>query len=93
MDKEESYIDSNGDEIKVVEDIWRCKRFYKNGSLFKTENINGIFYLKGENYFHREDGPAIERANGDLYWYYENKNIDCSSQEEFERILKLKLFW
>jgi hypothetical protein len=42
---------------------------------------------------HRTDGPAIEYTNGDKIWYLDGKLIDCSSQEEFERLLKLKVFW
>ena len=42
---------------------------------------------------HRLDGPAIENSNGEKYWYYEDQKIDCNSQEEFERYIKLKLFW
>jgi len=43
--------------------------------------------------YHREDGPAVEYANGFKYWYYHGKCIDCSSQEEFERLIKLKALW
>lgn len=45
------------------------------------------FYVK-----HRLDGPAVERENGNEWFYYGQK-IDCSSQEEYERILRLKAFW
>lgn len=40
---------------------------------------------------HRENGPAIEwhvRKN----WYYHGEYIHCSSQEEFERLIKLQVF-
>jgi|SRR5579859_6218621 len=49
------------------------------------------WYLQGER--HREDGPAIERANGYKEWYYHEKYINCSSQEEFKRLLKLQALW
>ena len=42
---------------------------------------------------HRIDGPAVEWFNGDKRWYYYGKIIDCSSQEEFERLIKLKALW
>jgi hypothetical protein len=42
---------------------------------------------------HRLNGPAYENIYGEKQWYYEGKRIDCKSQEEFERIIKLKLFW
>lgn len=75
------------------------------------------YYLKGTNSYHREDGPAIEYANGVKYYYqydrlhredgpavenpslgyeiyyFRGKKIDCSSTEEFLKIIKLKAFW
>ena len=42
---------------------------------------------------HRLDGPAIEWTDGSKYWYYHGDKIDCSSQEEFERFLRLKAYW
>jgi hypothetical protein len=42
---------------------------------------------------HRLDGPAIVWNDGGKDWYYLGKKIDCSSQEEFERFLKLKAYW
>ncbi len=42
---------------------------------------------------HRLDGPAVEYNNGTKFWYYHGKYIECSSQEEFEKFLKLKAFW
>jgi len=32
------------------------------------------WYKKGTSILHREDGPAIEYANGDKYWYNEGKH-------------------
>jgi hypothetical protein len=44
---------------------------------------------------HRLDGPAIEfPINNNLKeWWYYDKKIDCHSQEEFEKWIKLKAFW
>ena len=63
-----------------------------NKSICKT-GADGTkrWYLDGKR--HRTDGPAIEYPNGDKYWYLNGKQIDCKSQEEFERLLKLKVFW
>ena len=55
-------------------------------------NGEGKFYIKN-NKFHRIDGPAIHHNDIEKYWYYEGKYVNCKTQEEFERILKLKLFW
>lgn len=46
-----------------------------------------------DQFFHREDGPAVIHTNGLSFWWYDGKYIDCKTQEEFERILKLKAFW
>lgn len=41
---------------------------------------------------HRLDGPAIDYPHSQE-WYYQGTKIECSSQEEFERYLRLKAFW
>jgi hypothetical protein len=50
-----------------------------------------IWYWNG--ICHREDGPAIEDADGYKAWYYHGQQIHCQSNEEFLRIIKLKAFW
>jgi hypothetical protein len=43
---------------------------------------------------HRLDGPAIEYVDGSGEWWYEGQQVRCcSSQEQFERYLKLRAFW
>lgn len=42
---------------------------------------------------HRFDGPAIEYDNGNKEWYYFGGKIECQTQEEFERLIKLKAFF
>jgi hypothetical protein len=42
---------------------------------------------------HREDGPALEYMNGLKFWYYHGKYIRCTSQRQFDRMIKLKAFW
>jgi hypothetical protein len=73
-----------------------------------AKHINGTkeWYLDGKR--HREDGPAIEYRgvkewyiNGERHredrlsrdWYYNGEYIDCSTQEEFEKLIKLRMFW
>lgn len=43
--------------------------------------------------YHREDGPAVEHIDGRSSWWLNGEQIDCTSQEEFEKLLKLKPFW
>jgi len=54
---------------------------------------NSIFwFLPGTDLLHRIDGPAIEYSHGVNYWYYNGIQIDCQSQEEFNRKIKLLAF-
>jgi hypothetical protein len=68
-----------------------------NGFLHRTdgpaiEQANyKAWYLNGK--YHCEDGPAIEWANGNKFWYLNGKQIPCKTQEEFERLMRLKAFW
>tara|TARA_B110000503_G_C7001013_1_gene351534 strand:+ start:341 stop:601 length:261 start_codon:yes stop_codon:yes gene_type:complete len=73
------------------------KYWYLNDLLHREdgpafEGAGGIkaWYINGK--FHREDGPAIEYAHGDKRWYYQGKLIDCKDNQEFLRIIKLKMF-
>ena len=66
-------------------------RHKQNGPAIKNVNGDKLWFQDGKK--HRLDGPAIEYSNGTKYWFYFGKYIMCSSQQEFERIIKLKLFW
>jgi hypothetical protein len=59
--------------------------------LVEDADGNKFWYLNGER--HRVDGPAIEYFNGKKEWYYRGELLNCSSQEEFEKLLRLKAFW
>ena len=50
-----------------------------------------LWYLNGKR--HREDGPAVECANGYKEWYLNGEKIPCNSQKEFLRLIKLKALW
>ena len=74
------------------------KSYYLEGKLHRTDgpaiewaNGHKEWFLEGK--LHRVDGPACEWANGGKYWYYHGTKLDCSSQEEFEKLLRLKAFW
>lgn len=43
--------------------------------------------------YHRADGPALTDLEGNKSWWFEDKRIDCHSQEEFQKLIKLKVFW
>lgn len=87
--KEEVYIATSSDGTQ---------RWFKNNKLHRDTDpaiiyANGtkVWYKKGDR--HRLDGPAVENRDGTKYWYYEGKELNVSSQEEFERLIELKLFW
>lgn len=57
------------------------------------EYINGTKFWYQEGKFHRDDGPAVEFYDGTKEWWYHGKRIRCSTNQEFQRLLKLKAFW
>ena len=86
----ENYNRSNKDYLGIY--------YYLNDKLHRTDgpacelyNGSKFWYQYGE--LHRIDGPAEEYSSGIKYWYYEGRYITNKSQEEFERYIKLKLFW
>ena len=73
------------------------KEWRQNGKLHRIDGpaiecANGYKEWYQNGLLHRINGPAVEH-NEYKAWYYEDELIDCNSQEEFERLIKLKLFW
>ena len=77
---------TNGDKYWYLNGI----SHREDGPAIELSNGSKFWYLNSK--FHREDGPAIESADGKC-WHLNNQKIDCSSQEQFEKLLKLKAFW
>lgn len=76
----------------------KCWCWLSNGKLHRLDgpaviDDNGDQYWMINDEMHRLDGPASEFADGGKEWFVNGKHIPCKSQEEFERHLKLKLFW
>jgi hypothetical protein len=63
----------------------------EDGPAVEWDNGDRSWHLNSQR--HREDGPAIERANGSKSWYFRDKRIDCETNEEFLKLMKLKAFW
>lgn len=42
---------------------------------------------------HCEDGPARILKDGTPEWWYHDTKLDCDNQQDFERLLKLKVYW
>ncbi len=73
------------------------KEFYKAGSYrgdytWAKWSDGGEAYCDGQKR-HRLDGPAWISAYGDKEWWYHDQRIECSTQEEFEKLIKLRHFW
>ena len=58
-----------------------------------VENKNGTkcWYYRGAR--HCSTGPAMEFPWGVNYWYFHGTEVPCRTQQQFERLLKLKVFW
>jgi len=74
------------------------KHWYQHGKLHRVDGPaiecpDGTKWWYQHGNCHRDDGPAIEWANGSKKWWFDGREINTSSQEEFERIMKLKAFW
>ena len=91
------YGDLHREDGPAVEYANGSKSWFINGELHR-DNGPACEYANGDKYWylndllHREDGPAAEYANGDNYWYYRGNHIDCKDNQEFLRIIKLKIF-
>jgi hypothetical protein len=67
------------------------KRHCEHSPAIQYWNGHKEWYINGER--HREDGPAIEATNGGKAWYLNGEKIPCTTQEQFERLMRLKAFW
>jgi len=82
-------IDSYGTKRYLFPDAKTLHR--EDGPAVEYSNGHKEWHLNGN--LHREDGPAIEYSYGAKEWFYYGKQIHCSSQEEFEKMLKLRALW
>jgi hypothetical protein len=50
----------------------------------RINDLGSKYYFKDKEMkiIHREDGPAVERINGDKYWYLNNVSY---TEEEFKK--------
>jgi hypothetical protein len=69
----------------------KITKLLNGGKLYEYAHAEKHWFLNGKR--HREDGPAIVYANGIKIWYIDDQLMPCSTEEEFERLLKLKAFW
>ena len=52
---------------------------------------NGEFWYKND-LKHRENGPAVIWENGSKEYWYNGKQFNCKTTEEFLRLIKLEIF-
>lgn len=73
-----------------------------NAYVVKSNSGEAWYYDTDYTKRHRIDGPAITMIEFSLpnkemkinyEWWYFGEKIPCSSQEEFEKLLKMKAFW
>ena len=83
----EPVVDSNGTKRWYKDDLFHRL----DGPAVEYTNGTKVWYKEGK--LHRLNGPAVENSNGIKYWHYEGKKLKVSSQEEFIRLMDLKLFW
>jgi hypothetical protein len=62
----------------LVININKSKFYYKNNTLHR---LNGPAYIAGIVYGNKKE------------WAYYGQLIICKTQEEFEKLIKLKVFW
>ena len=73
--------------------------YYENGKLHRLNGLPAEEYSNGsKSYYeygelHRLDGPAIDFLDAPSRWYIKGKRLSCTTQEEFEQLMKLKAFW
>ena len=82
--------------VKVFENkvVW-----YNTEGKLHRENGPAVEYTDGHKEWringnlHREDGPAIERDDGDKEYWYKHNRINCSTDKEYFKLIKMKAFW
>jgi len=78
---------ANGDKYWYLNNQWHRE----DGPALEYANGDKYWYRNGQ--YHREDGPAYESASGDKWWYIHGKKLDCKTNEEFLKLMKMKAFW
>lgn len=66
--------------------------WYHHGQLRRIKRADGMEQYWLDNQLHREDGPALI-YEGQEEWWYQGHQLPCSTQQEFEELMQLKLFW
>ena len=65
-----------------------------NGWVGSSNNDDQIHYIDSK--ISRLDGPALKTQRGEMkmeYWFVDGERINCQTQAQFEKIMKMKAFW
>jgi hypothetical protein len=62
----------------------------EDGPAIEYPNGDKVWFINGK--LHREDGPAVEYHDC-KEWLINGKLMPCKTQKEFERLMRLKVFW
>jgi len=85
--------------MQIIEGIYCTDYINDDGTKRRVWKSGAESYFDNKGEYHRIDGPAttfsyfIHNKMGTPKWYIHGNRMDCKSQEEFERLLKLKAFW
>jgi hypothetical protein len=84
----------------AVEDIDGFRSWWINGILHRDNDLPAVEWADGHKEWwingklHRESGPAIDMGGWGKTWWINGKMLDgCDTQEQFERLMKLRVFW
>lgn len=73
------------------------KEWYHHGKMHREDGpaIETVTYKAWfiDGKLHRVDGPAVEYESGNKKWHYQGRYVPCCSQDEFERLIKLRVLW
>jgi hypothetical protein len=82
----------------AIEHINGDKFWYLNGKRHREDGPACEYAYGDKEWYlndklHREDGPAYKGASGYREWHYYGKKLNCKTNKEFLRLIKLKAFW
>jgi hypothetical protein len=69
----------------------KLTKLSNGGKLIEEDFGNKSWFLNDR--YHREDGPAIEDSDGSKEWWVNGERLPCTTQKQFERLMRLKAFW
>ena len=99
-DEGPAYIDNNGtqkwfqhgvlhrEEEPAVCYLSAGCEWYRQGKIYKEKYADGtLVFYDDRGRYHREDGPAVEHANGDNLYYLNGKQLFGGDLEDFLMLL------